>query len=588
MAGSLKIRCDRLIIEIRVSFLVFCFISVLIPGWTAAQNRYDVLIMEFLPDPSPPIGLPESSFIELKNRSSRDYNLHDWKISNGNISAAIKTDYLLKADSFLILCSSSSVAAFDHFGPALGISGFPTLNNGSGDILLSSDAGVVVDALHYDKSWFENELKAAGGWSLEMIDPSNPCTGQGNWTASSSPTGGTPGKINSVDAENPDEQPPSLVRSFTVDSLDLILIFDEAVDSNSASSSNNYMISGDIGSAENAIAMAPFFDRVMIRLQNPMKAGKIYLVSVQGVRDCNGNEIGLINNCKAGIPEKVKSGELIFNEILFNPPPYGYDYLELFNRSKDIINCSGLFLAGRDITGKIKDPIALVKEARLFFPGEYLLLTENPEWIFKNYPMAPESRVLSIPALPSMPDDMGRLVLLNASGEVVDELNYDHHWHSSLLANESGVALERIRADLPTALASNWASAAATAGFGTPGYKNSESTSDSSYVGADFISVEPKVFSPDLDGYQDFLFINYHLPAAGFIGSILIYDVYGRMVRKLVNNILWGTSGSFRWEGLDDQQNLLPLGHYVIYAELFLPDGTVKKKKLVCALARGP
>ena len=60
------------------------------------------------------------------------------------------------------------------------------------------------------------------------------------------------------------------------------------------------------------------------------------------------------------------------------------------------------------------------------------------------------------------------------------------------------------------------------------------------------------------------------------------------MVRKLADNILWGTSGSFRWDGLDDRQNLLPMGHYIIYAELFMTDGTVKKQKLVCTLARKP
>ena len=36
------------------------------------------------------------------------------------------------------------------------------------------------------------------------------------------------------------------------------------------------------------------------------------------------------------------------------------------------------------------------------------------------------------------------------SGDILDELDYDHHWHNPLLGNESGVALERIRADLPT------------------------------------------------------------------------------------------------------------------------------------------
>jgi hypothetical protein len=192
--------------------------------------------------------------------------------------------------------------------------------------------------------------------------------------------------------------------------------------------------------------------------------------------------------------------------------------------------------------------------------------------------------MIEISALPSLPDDAGKVVLLNATGELIDELDYDHHWHSPLLASETGISLERIRSDLPTGLASNWTSAAASAGFGTPGYKNSESSSDSSAM--DLISVEPKLFSPDMDGYHDFCFINYQLPVAGFMGSISIYDISGRMVRKLVNNLLWGISGTFRWDGLDDQQNLLPAGQYVIYIELFRTDGTVINKKIVSVLAR--
>ena len=102
-----------------------------------------------------------------------------------------------------------------------------------------------------------------------------------------------------------------------------------------------------------------------------------------------------------------------------------------------------------------------------------------------------------------------------------------------------------------------------------------------------FISVEPKIFSPDFDGYHDFCFIHYNLPAAGYLGSISIYDISGRKVCTLVNNIIWATSGTFRWDGLDDQQNLLPMGHYIIFVELFLPDGTVKKQMQVCVLAKG-
>jgi hypothetical protein len=587
MHGRLKNGCSFFLAGNLACLGIFCFATALIPVYTAAQNRYDVLITEFLPDPSPSVGLPESSFIEIKNHSTHDYQLRNWKITNGNSSAVIKSDYLLKADSFLILCNSSSAVAFGQFGSALGISGFPSLNNDAGDILLSSGSGNIIHALHYDKSWFNNELKASGGWSLEMIDPSNPCASGKNWTASRSLTGGTPGMRNSADAENPDSESPALIRAVAIDSLNLVFLFDEPVDSLTMTSSD-FFISDGIGPPENVVCLPPFFDRASIRLQNPMMTGKIYSVFLQQIQDCSGNTISQHNTCKAGLSQKVKNGDVIFNEILFNPPSFGYDYIELFNRSSKIISCTELFIAGREMNGNFKDPVALVKEDRAFFPGEYLLLTENPGWIIQNYPMADLAQILLLPDLPSMPDDQGKLVLLNAAGEVIDELDYDHHWHSPLLASENGVALEKTNPEPPSNLASSWASAAADAGYGTPGYKNSEYSPDSSRLGADFISVEPKVFSPDLDGYMDFLYIHYHLPAAGFIGSISIYDIYGRMVRNLVNNILWSASGSFRWDGLDDRQNLLPMGHYLIYAELFLPDGTVKKKKMVCALARKP
>ena len=174
-------------------FFAYLILSVM-PMILKAQNRYDVVITEFLSDPTPAVGLPESEFIELKNRSAVDYNLHNWTISNGNSSATIKVDYILKADSFLILCANSAAVSFAAFGATLGISGFPALSNDGGIIVLTTETGIVIHALQYDKSWFDNDIKASGGWSLEMKDPGNPCTGIGNWAASISADGGTPGK----------------------------------------------------------------------------------------------------------------------------------------------------------------------------------------------------------------------------------------------------------------------------------------------------------------------------------------------------------------------------------------------------------
>jgi hypothetical protein len=570
--------------------IVLCICG-MTPLYPAAQSRYDVLITEFLPDPSPPVGLPEFSFIEIYNHSAHDYSLRNWKISNGNSSATIKTDWLLKADSFLILCSTGSLTAFSRFGPALAISSFPALNNDAGNIILTTEAGNVMHAVRYDKSWFDNELKSMGGWSLEMIDPLSPCKGKNNWTASHSGTGGTPGKKNSADGWNPDTDPPVLVRAASSDPQNLILLFDKPVDSLTASRASNYTLTSSTGTApdtgnfpDSSSTLPPFFDHVSLHVHNPMKTGEIYSIAAEQIGNCNGNEFSIRNTCNAGLPVKAIPGDIIFNEILFNPPPYGNDYLELYNRSDKIISCSGLYLAGRDANGNLKNLSGIIKEERDFFPGEYLLLTENPSWVLQQYPISPADQILQVSPMPSLPDDIGKAVLLNDSGEILDELDYDHHWHSPLLANETGVALERIRADLSTALAANWASAAADAGFGTPGYKNSESVAANAVP--DLISIEPKIFSPDMDGYQDFCFINYQLPAAGYLGSISIYDVSGRMVRTLANNILWSTRGAFRWDGLDDAGNVLPMGHYIIYVELFLPNGTVKKLKKVCVLAR--
>jgi Lamin Tail Domain len=528
----------------------------LLPMFSKAQARYDVLITEFLADAAPSVGLPEFSFVELKNHSLQDVNLLNWKISNGSSTATIKTDYVLKADSFLIICSVSAVTAYSSFGSSLGISGFPSLANDTGSIQLIAPDDRVIHAVHYDQDEYRNGLKARGGWSLEMIDLNNACSGASNWTASVSADGGTPGTKNSVETANPDEQAPELLRFVPVDSIHTMILFDEALDSVSASDPANYSVSVMDHSPENAAALPPFFNQVEIRLPGPMFRDKLYTITVNHIRDCSGNEIGLYNSCPAGLTEKATDSDIVINEILFNPPPYGYDYIELYNQSHKIIRCSELYMASRDPTGNLKDPVNLGKEERAFFPGEYLLLTENPEWVLKNYPLAPAAQILSTTSLPSMPDDFGKLVLLNGSANSLDELDYDHHWHAPLLTDESGVALERIRANLPTNQPSNWTSASATSGYGTPGYKNSESSLPS--TGSDLITVEPKIFSPDMDGYQDFCFINYQLPVAGFTGSISVYDVNGRQVRQLVNNILWGVSGSFRWDGLDDQQHLLP------------------------------
>ena len=166
-----------------------------------------------------------------------------------------------------------------------------------------------------------------------------------------------------------------------------------------------------------------------------------------------------------------------------------------------------------------------------------------------------------------MPDEDGHLVLLDAQGQVLDELAYKDDWHFKLISDDEGVSLERMDPSAPTQNKNNWHSAASSAGYGTPGYVNSQYRQSNNL--AAMISVEPPIISPDNDGRDDRAVIRYQLTEPGFVANILLYDVEGRLLRRLVSNSILGSSGYWTWDGLDENGNRLPFGIYILFTEIY-------------------
>jgi hypothetical protein len=561
-------------------FLLFAAIS-----FAQLPNRFDVVIDELLPDPSPPVQLPNAEFIELKNVSATAYNIHNWKLSDGSTTATISTSFTLKPDSFVIVCPNSAVALFAPFGTTIGVSNFPSLNNDVDVIALYATDGRLVHAVGYNTSWYQNAVKSDGGWSLEMIDTRNPCAGINNWKASTSNMGGTPGKKNGVDDNNPDDQPPALVRTTTTDSITISALFEEPVDSTSAAFPGNYTINNDGGHPASANVIIPLCTEVVLKLETPLTNQTVYELTVNNVKDCAGNAINQLNTAKAGLPVIADSLAVIINEVLFNPQPDGFDYIEIYKRSNRVIDLKQLYLATRNGTHQLTGITPVSATSWLLFPGEYRVLTENKFWLQQQYLIKEPSLIIELSALPSLPDDKGTVVLMNMQGAIVDELQYDHSWHFGLINDEEGIALERINYNLPSQDKSNWSSAASTAGFGTPGYPNSQLMGDAQIQGQ--VVISPAVFSPDNDGFNDFAVIDYQLREPGFVVNIRIFDANGRMVRYLAQNTTLSASGRFRWDGLGDRLNKLPIGTYIILTELFNGQGKTKKFKQTVTLARG-
>ena len=552
--------------------------------FTALQ--YDVLIDELMADPTPLVGLPDIEWIELKNTTTFNIDLQGWRIEKPTGQSGPMPSYLLKPDSFVIVCTGSAVAAMSVFGPTVSVTNFPSLNN-TGDLLyLRSPQDAIIHSVNYTDAWYQNELKKAGGWTLEMVDTHNPCSGITNWKASEDAKGGTPGKKNSVDGINADQTAPELLRAYATDSVNIVLIFNEPLDSTAASNPISYSISDGIGTVAAAIPLSPLFDRVNLQLTgtSALMRNKIYTVTASAITDCAGNIIGTTNTTRVGLYEHADSFNTVINEILFNPKPTSNDYVEIYNRSNKILNLKNVYIANRNTNGTISSIEQLTTEDYLFFPQDYMVVTESKTLVMNDYLANNPDAFIEISSMPSFNNDKGDVILLNEQGNIIDEVAYSEQWHFKLVSNDEGVSLERIDYDAPSQSEQNWHSAATSVGYGTPTYKNSQNRIDATVQGE--IMVTPDVISPDNDGTDDFATIDYSFPGPGYVAGITIFDATGRPVRYLQRNALCGVKGYFRWDGLGEKDQKLPVGIYIIYTEVFNLQGKTKKFKHVIVLAR--
>ncbi|MEO9209805.1 MAG: lamin tail domain-containing protein, partial [Ginsengibacter sp.] len=543
-------------------------------------QRYDVVIDELFPDPNPQVGLPLYKFLELKNTSAFPINLQNWKITDGSSSAVLPA-FNLMPGGYVIICATSSAASFATYGPTLGVTGFPSMNIGGGTITLKSPSNATIHAVTYDLTSYKNDLKKDGGWSLEMIDTKNACAGSLNWKASTDPTGGTPGKKNSVDGTITDGASPKLLRAFFTAPNIVTVVYDKPMDSAKVSTVANYTLDNSL-TIISAEGVGPFFNKVNLTINNTLAPKIVYNLKVNNISDCSGNALSS-NTAKFGLGEVPDSADLVINEILFNPLPGGVDYVELYNNSNKIIDLSKTYLANRSTAGAVASMQQISTESVLLFPNEFVLLTTNTDAVKSQYITTNPNAFLQMSSFPSYSNTSGNVLVLNNQGIILDEVNYLDKWHFALIANTQGVSLERIDYNAPS-VKSNFHSAATSAGYGTPGYKNSQYKAADNLPGE--ITVTPEVFSPDNDGIDDFLTIYYQFPIIGYVANITIFDASGRAVRFLQKNSLSGINGYYRWDGLNDKGAKLPQGIYIVYTEIFNRDGKTKKFKNTVVLAR--
>ncbi|MDX9697367.1 MAG: lamin tail domain-containing protein [Bacteroidales bacterium] len=547
-------------------------------------QSHDVVINEIMADPDPAVYLPAYEYIEIYNKTDFNVSLSGWSLIAGTTIRTISA-YTLKPKSYLILCSEAAFPYLKDYGYTHIVSGFPSLSNSGQSLILKSKQGSIISTVTYQDSWYKNNLKSEGGWSLEQIDPENPCGGESNWIASVNSDGGTPGKENSVLASNPDLAAPELIRATVINNTNIRLYFNETIDSISATNLSNYIVDNEIGSPDSITLVSPDYLSLILTFNQPFADNIIYTIEIlSGITDCSGNEIGEFNTARFAIPAVCEFNDLVINELLFNPKTGGYDFVELYNRSQKTIDLKSLRLAAFDNMANNYTSIKVISEdGFLIFPGEYLVLTENPSVVRQQYYTSNDRGFLAMSSLPSYNDDAGKAILMNQNENIIDLLEYNQDMHFPLLTTTDGVSLERINPERPSDDATNWHSASKIVGFATPAYENSQfkilSETD------DRITISPEVFSPDNDGFEDVVDIQLLFDNPGYVANIKVFDSRGRLVKYIANNLLLGIENTITWNGLDDQNQKPTNGIYVIYFEIIDLKGNVKKYRKSVVIA---
>ncbi|MCO5230791.1 MAG: lamin tail domain-containing protein [Chitinophagales bacterium] len=538
----------------------------------------DIIITEIMADPSPVIQLPEVEYLEIYNRKNKAINLEGIQLFV-DAKVAILPNIQMDANSYAVLTSASSATLFSGVSKVIGLTSFPTLTNSGATITLKNSNGNLIYQMTYSDAWYESSAKKEGGWSLEMIDISQPCLERLNWKESIDKSGGSPGRENSVKGELNDV-PPLKPTSIEFLSNNVIQINFSGKFNVEQLAQSQISISPEI-EIDSITPILPIANKIEISFKSDFSLGTIYEISIENFYDCVGDESEPAI-LKFGIPASVELGDIVINELMYDPDTGGEDFVEILNISNKILSTSELIITREDELGTKITSTKLESYKRLIFPGEYIVLSAKGESIRSRYNNPGVGAFVDVVGFPSYVTTGGMVGLYRSDNELLDKLVYDPKMHFKLLDITKGVSLERVNPNISSSERSNWNSAAISIGGATPGYENSQYLKP---LPQGELNLSPEVFSPDNDGIDDLLGVSYQLDKTDYVGSASVYTIEGIPVRKLFTQQTLAQEGFFTWDGLDDKSVKARVGIYLLVLEIFDLDGNkdILKKKFVVA-----
>ncbi|MGA9408401.1 MAG: lamin tail domain-containing protein [Bacteroidota bacterium] len=523
---------------------------------------------------APPGNMPE--WIEFYNTSDSAIDIGGWKISGANAKSKaviVGSQFFIQPGTYFLAASDSTLRDYFSISSRVFVVSFSSLNNTTPDaVVLYDDRGVTMDSVWYKPSW-----GGTRGTSLERIDYYSSSVDSANWKSSVP----SPGYENHDAKKDFDVAVTEASATLVSGGLRMTASIRNVGRNTASGFSVRFYHDANGDSAASPEELLQSINAASLSSGDSMTVQYDWQTTLHGMIpiicavDFSQDQRTSNNTFLVQAENKFDPQSVVVNEIMYDPLPNRSEFIELFNRSIDTVNLQGWTVMDAPSSSGSRSSIKISNTPFFMPPSSYVVISADSTIILQ----FPSLLYLSTGKLVVANKDLSLnnsgddVVLADLTNTQIDSVRYSPSWHNpSLNTPTTGRSLERVNPSLGSNDRRNWSSSVAPGGA-TPGQRNSIFTT--SVPSAAHLTLSPNPFSPDNDGFEDFLAIQYSLPSATSMIRVRCFDVQGRLVRTLVNNEPAASSGTVIWNGLDDNNRRVRIGMYIIVFEALDSSGGV-------------
>lgn len=499
---------------------------------------------------------PNQEWLELFNRSACAYLVDNWKIIDAS-GGEISFSGYLEPDDFMLICQDSilMMQIYPEIDPNKIIQSvsWTSLNNTEETLILQDGFATVFDSVFY------NGNNCPADFSLERVNPFKDENIE--WLVCLDSLG-TPTFHNSV---------LPIAKDLELEFLEIwkeneeiyhkIQLRNIGLEDITSADLTCYQWQMNENPAVEVYSEEIFLTdslEIIFSTTLPTTGYYEFAYEIQSNEDLNeaNNADCSFWNCN-GLP-------FVINEIMYAPDGEMPEWIEIkFNLQ--VLNLQWILLVANQDTLQIDYPEP---------ETEFMIITNSWSDIDTLQSVYGLENIPVISGLPSLSNNGEQLSLYDECLNLIESFFYYPKWNNAL----PGISIERVNSFLP-ATENNWGPSVSEC---TPGAENSIFVQ---LLPPEMkLSVAPNPFSPYRGEHTIFSF---KLPEVISRMTLRIFDLKGRLIRKLVNQQLQASTGNIVWDGKDDNSKILPIGVYVVLMEATsFESEKVYKKKITVVIGK--